>query len=47
MPWPIYGKMTDEDLFNVYSYLQALPHAVPGTFLGDTCPAPGLAIPTP
>jgi hypothetical protein len=43
MPWPIYGNMTDDDLFAVYEYLRAIPHAEPGTFAGGTCPAPGLA----
>jgi hypothetical protein len=45
MPWPVYGNMTDEDLRAVYAYLQAIPHAEPGNFLGGTCPAPGLAKP--
>jgi len=30
MPWPVYGKMTDKDLSNVYEYLRSIPHAEPG-----------------
>jgi hypothetical protein len=45
MPWPIYGNMTDHDLRAIYAYLKAIPHAVPGTDFGPTCPAPGLAKP--
>jgi hypothetical protein len=45
MPWPVYGNMTDDDLLAVYSYLKAIPHAEPGTFLGGQCPAPGIAKP--
>ncbi len=29
MPWPVYGKMTDQDLKAVYEYLRAIPHAEP------------------
>lgn len=25
MPWPVYGRMTDEDLADIFSYLQSLP----------------------
>lgn len=28
-PWPIFGKMTDEDLRAIYEYLRAIPHADP------------------
>jgi len=45
MPWPVYGNMTDHDLRAVYSYLEAIPHAAPGHFLGGFCPAPGIAKP--
>lgn len=31
MPWPVYGKMTRQDLRAVYEYLSAIPHAEPGT----------------
>jgi hypothetical protein len=44
MPWPVYGKMTDDDLDAVYEYLKSIPHAEPGTFAGMNCPAPGLAV---
>jgi hypothetical protein len=30
MPWPVYGNMTNEHLFAVYSYLHAIPHAGDG-----------------
>jgi hypothetical protein len=30
MPWPIYSKMTDRDLYAIYEYLSAIPHAEPG-----------------
>jgi len=43
MPWPIFGKMSDDDLRAIYEYLNAIPcisHA--GTSLPDnikqTCP---------
>jgi hypothetical protein len=29
MPWPVYGKMTDQDLKAIYEYLSAIPHAEP------------------
>lgn len=29
MPWPVFGKMTDQDLRAVYAYLRAVPHAEP------------------
>lgn len=29
MPWPVYGKMTDQDIAAVYEYLRAIPHAEP------------------
>ncbi len=29
MPWPVYGKMTDQDLKAMYEYLRAIPHAEP------------------
>ncbi|MGV3723790.1 MAG: cytochrome C [Actinomycetota bacterium] len=29
MPWPVYGKMTDQDIAAVYAYLTAIPHAEP------------------
>lgn len=29
MPWPVYGKMTDQDIAAVYEYLRAIPHADP------------------
>jgi hypothetical protein len=45
MPWPVFGNMTDDDLRAVYEYLQAIPHAVPGTEFGPTCPAPGMSKP--
>ncbi|HEV7518062.1 MAG TPA: cytochrome C [Thermoanaerobaculia bacterium] len=31
MPWPVYGNMSDRDLLAIYQYLQAIPHAEPGT----------------
>ena len=31
MPWPIYGKMRDQDLRAIYEYLRAIPPAQPGT----------------
>lgn len=30
MPWPVYGKMTDQDLRYVWEYLRAIPPAEPG-----------------
>jgi hypothetical protein len=30
MPWPVYGKMSENDLKNVYEFLRAIPHAEPG-----------------
>jgi hypothetical protein len=36
MPWPVYKNMTDEDLWSIYLYLKAIPHAEPGL-----CVAPG------
>jgi hypothetical protein len=29
MPWPVYGKMTDQDIAAVYEYLRSIPHAEP------------------
>lgn len=29
MPWPVYGKMTEQDLKAIYEYLSAIPHAEP------------------
>jgi hypothetical protein len=29
MPWPVYAKMTDDDLRAIYEYLSAIPHAEP------------------
>lgn len=29
MPWPVYGKMTDQDLKAIYEYLRAIPPADP------------------
>ncbi len=31
MPWPVYGKMTDQDIRAVYEFLRAIPRAEPGT----------------
>lgn len=31
MPWPVYGKMTDQDIAAVYEYLRAIPHAEPAS----------------
>ncbi|MFP2904342.1 cytochrome C [Pyxidicoccus sp. 3LFB2] len=31
MPWPIYGKMREQDLRAIYEYLRAIPRAEPGT----------------
>lgn len=31
MPWPIYGKMREQDLRAIYEYLRAIPPAQPGT----------------
>lgn len=31
MPWPVYGKMTDQDIRAVYEYLRSIPPAQPGT----------------
>jgi hypothetical protein len=25
MPWPVYGKATDDDLKSIFAYLQSLP----------------------
>jgi len=30
MPWPVYGKMSNNDLKNIYEFLRAIPHAEPG-----------------
>jgi hypothetical protein len=30
MPWPVYGKMSTNDLKNIYEFLRAIPHAEPG-----------------
>ena len=29
MPWPVYGKLTDQDLRAIYEYLRAIPPAQP------------------
>jgi hypothetical protein len=29
MPWPMFRKMTDDDLEAIYEYLRAIPHAEP------------------
>jgi mono/diheme cytochrome c family protein len=31
MPWPVYGRMTDDDLAALFLYLQSLPATEPGT----------------
>jgi hypothetical protein len=31
MPWPVYGRMSANDLRAIYAYLSAIPHAEPGT----------------
>jgi hypothetical protein len=31
MPWPVYGKMRDQELRAIYEYLRAIPPAQPGT----------------
>jgi hypothetical protein len=31
MPWPVYRKMTNQDLRAVYEYLRAIPHAEPAS----------------
>lgn len=37
MPWPIYGKLSDQDLTAIYTYLQSIPSAAPGN---TVCPPP-------
>ena len=37
MPWPVIGKMTDDDLIAIYTYLSAIPPAEP---TNTHCPLP-------
>jgi hypothetical protein len=38
MPWPLFLDMTDAELFEIYEYLRAIPHAEPGV---ENKPVPG------
>lgn len=41
MPWPIFRNMSDLDLYSIYQYLSAIPHAVHGeSGQGQTCADP-------